>query len=48
MDFNTVFTAAVLLAILLGWYALLEYEDRRRGENAEGDVNPPGGDDRAA
>lgn len=28
MDFATVLTAVALLAILLAWYALLEYEDR--------------------
>ena len=32
MDFATVTTAAALLAVLLAWYALLEYEDRRRGK----------------
>ncbi len=49
MDLTTVSTAAALLAILLAWYALLEYEDRRRGEDVrEGPVNSPGGDDRAA
>ena len=31
MDFTAVSTAVALLAILLGWYALLEYEDWRRG-----------------
>lgn len=32
MDFAAISTAAALLAILLAWYALLEYEDRRRRE----------------
>jgi hypothetical protein len=29
MDLATISTAVALLAILLAWYALLEYEDRR-------------------
>jgi hypothetical protein len=31
MDVVTVSAAVALLAILLAWYALLEYEDGRRG-----------------
>lgn len=34
MDFVTVSTASALLAILLAWYALLEYEDRRLRKGA--------------
>src|SRR5687768_8888373 len=37
MDFITVTTAVVLLSILLAWYALLEYLERRRRK----DVGPP-------
>jgi hypothetical protein len=37
MDFITVITAAVLFSILLAWYALLEYLERRRRK----DVKPP-------
>ena len=37
MDFITVTTAVVLLSILLAWYALLEYLERRRRK----DVEPP-------
>ena len=35
MDFNTISTAVVLLAILLAWYALLEYEERRQRKDSE-------------
>ena len=35
MDFITVTIAGVLLAILLAWYALLEYLERRRREDVE-------------
>ena len=48
MDFTTVYAAVVLLLILLAWYALLEYEDRRRGENARGQKRNPAGGSRGA
>jgi K+-sensing histidine kinase KdpD len=35
MDFVTVSTAVVLLAILAAWYALLEYEERRQRKDLE-------------
>jgi hypothetical protein len=35
MDFMTISTAIVLLAILLAWYALLEYEERRQRKDPE-------------
>ena len=35
MDFITISTAVVLLAILLAWYALLEYEERRQRKDSE-------------
>lgn len=34
MDFVAISTAVVLLAILLAWYALLEYEERRQREDS--------------
>ena len=46
MDFASVSAAVALLAILLGWYALLEYEDRLREKNARGAKRPPEGDGR--
>lgn len=48
MDFVTVSAAVVLLAILLAWYALLEYEDRRRGENSRVPKGVSGEDRRGA
>lgn len=36
MDFATVYAAVSLPATLLGWYALLKYEDRLRERNAGG------------
>ena len=35
MDFITISTAGVLLAILMAWYALLEYEERRQRKDSE-------------
>jgi hypothetical protein len=35
MDFNTISTGVVLLAILIAWYALLEYEERRQRGDLE-------------
>lgn len=35
MDFITVTTAVVLLSILLAWYAMLEYLERRRRKDVE-------------
>jgi hypothetical protein len=35
MDFVTISTAVVLLAILMAWYALLEYEERRQRKDSE-------------
>lgn len=35
MDFINISTAVVLLAILLAWYALLEYEERRQRKDSE-------------
>ena len=46
MDFTAVSTAVALLAILLGWYALLEYEDGRWVKGAEHPKRRTGGDER--
>lgn len=35
MDFIAISTAVVLLAILMAWYALLEYEERRQRRDSE-------------
>jgi hypothetical protein len=48
MDFTAVFAAVTLLVILLGWYALLEYEDRRQGENARSSKPLKGGGGRGS
>ena len=35
MDFNTISIAVVLLVVLMAWYALLEYEERRQRRDIE-------------
>ena len=46
MDFTAVSTAVAMLAILLGWYALLEYEDRRGVKGAGRPKRMTGGEGR--
>ena len=41
MDFIAIFIAVVLLAILMAWYALLEYEERRQHKDLEGPKHLP-------
>jgi hypothetical protein len=36
MDFINISTGVVLLVILIAWYALLEYEEKRQGRDSEG------------
>jgi len=48
MDGTGIIVAAILLAILLAWYALLEYDERRQRKDTDRRTTPFGSGRRVA